>query len=233
MLSIKPSSWDDGPVASTNSWEILNMHQMMKTISSSNQSGSKGLRRKLEVETQELRGHLEQNDGYSHTNWHTHWRESEDMTGINGKERIFTRCPSPQGRQKKASMIWRLVVRWLRVASIRAWKGLRLYYPATEPLRPSRLTPDQAPPKSQIRADFRPFLGIFGLFPANFGQKRPKSTQNRLLQGRLVGVFGRVGEGVCGWKSGHKERTITKSKIQVLEPEFLQVFLQTSLSVLQ
>ena len=36
--------------------------------------------------------------------------------------------------------------------------------PSQNPPSPTRLTPDQAPPKSQIRADFRSFLVIFNRF---------------------------------------------------------------------
>ena len=60
---------------------------------------------------------------------------------------------------------------------------------------------------------FGPIFGRFGACPAFSGQfwpkaERPNSTQNRLLQGRLSGVSGRVGRGVCGWKSGHNCMTL-------------------------
>ena len=54
---------------------------------------------------------------------------------------------------------------------------------------------DPPPPKSQFRAEFRSFWVIFHRFSANFGQKRPKSTRDRLLYGELLNVSGRVAEG--------------------------------------
>ena len=87
----------------------------------------------------------------------------------------------------------------------------------TAPPRLTRLTPDEAPP----RLEFGPIFGrccsssaawfsvvVAHLRPslANFGQKGPKSTWNRLLLSGVAWCVWRCGEGVCGRKSGHNSR---------------------------
>ena len=75
--------------------------------------------------------------------------------------------------------------------------------PQSPPGPPPRLTPDQAPPKSQIRADFRSFLVIFDRFRPILGKNGPNRLEIGSSKGGVLNMSGRVGEGVCGGKSGH------------------------------
>ena len=79
---------------------------------------------------------------------------------------------------------------------------LWLYHPATDPPAFLVKPPSEAPISGSIFGRFARFRP----FSANFGQKRPKLTRNRLLLKGLLWVLGGAGEEVCGWKSGHKTR---------------------------
>ena len=76
-----------------------------------------------------------------------------------------------------------------------------------------RLSGQTALLRPGFRGRFLAVLARFRPFSANFGQKRPKSTRNRLLLKGLLRVLAGAGEGVCGCESGHK------TKAQTTQPE--------------
>ena len=87
--------------------------------------------------------------------------------------------------------------------------------------------------KSRFRGRFLVVFARFRSFSANFGQKQPKLTRNRLLLKGLLRVLDGAGEGVCGWKSGHNSSkrnwsfSREKTKMDVLKcscPYFSRVF---------
>ena len=71
--------------------------------------------------------------------------------------------------------------------------------------RPLPQRSGQAPLLSvDFRVDFYSLLLVVDRFRPTLVKKRPKSALNQLPFKGLLRVLGGAGEGVCGWKSGHK-----------------------------
>ena len=98
---------------------------------------------------------------------------------------------------------------------------MKLYHPATDPPTfPVNPKPSEVSISGSILGRFCSFSTFFRQF---FGVKNGQNRlENWLLLKGLLRVLGRAGEGVCGWKSGHKgreqKRHIRKNHRKFLRP---------------